>query len=106
MAKHGNLFYKEVKLVEPAANLRVFQLGQQFDSRIRISDDFETFVHGSIEAMKKEDGVDVRPFLETVFHEDNIEMVFLFTGHSNTRGTHSLTMRLDSENCFRGFPSR
>lgn len=66
----------------------MFQLGERLDSKIRISDDFETFVCGSIEALKKEDGVDVRPFLETVFREDNIETV-LFTSHSNTGGTHT-----------------
>lgn len=80
MLQHGNTFYKVVKLIEPAANLKIIPLSQRFQPQVKTSDDFESFVHGTIKNLEREEDIKSLPFLKVILDEGNLETVLLFYG--------------------------
>lgn len=78
LAKHGNQFFKAVKLVEPMANLRFIQLCQKFWPNVKISGDLN--IRQNRDSNTQEGHIDIERFFKVVLEESCLETVLLFYG--------------------------
>lgn len=78
LAKHGNQFFKAVKLVEPMANLRIIQLSQKFRPKVKICGDLN--IRQNRDSNTQEGHIDIERFFKVVLEESCLETVLLFYG--------------------------